>query len=172
MVQANDLEKIHTTGFELEDVKIAFGRDIKTDVAGITIDAREGEIMNLPRYVANILEEQQYGKVQDTDMMVELKQALVKENVKDEFELATLDEHFYIKLKSYMKKLPKPDYDETESMLNSLLRKRHGKIVHLADSSKLTAELSNKMTVEEREFYNSLHETSAQFTAQILGEKA
>ncbi|MDG7054458.1 MAG: hypothetical protein JRZ95_04010, partial [Nitrososphaerota archaeon] len=71
-------------------------------------------------------------------MVVELKQAIVKENVQGEFELATLEPHFYIKLKSYMKTLEQSDFDKVESMLNSLVRKRKGKIIHLADSSKLT----------------------------------
>ena len=168
MSQTKDLEKVHVTGFELEDVKIAFEHDIKIGVAGIEIDAKAGEIMNLPRYVARVLEEEKHGQIQEKDMIVELKQAIVKENAQGEFELATLEEHFYVKLKAYMKKLPESDYDKVESMLNSLLRKRHGKIVHLADSSKLTAELAGKMTVEEKEFYNGLHSISTEFTRQIL----
>jgi DNA replication factor GINS len=69
-----------------------------------------------------------------------------------------------------MKRLEQSDFDKVESMLNSLVRKRHGKIIHLADSSKLTTELANKMTVEEREFYNNLHNISREFTKQIIGE--
>lgn len=171
MLHAKDIEKVHATGFELQDVKFSFDRDIKVSVAGIEIDAKEGEIMNLPRHVAYVLEDEKHGQIQEADMVVELKQAIVKENVQGEFELATLDEHFYIKLKAYMRKLPESDFDRVESMLNSLLRKRQGKIVHLADSSKLTAELSGKMTIEEREFYNGLHNISAAFTKQILGDK-
>ena len=45
------------------------------------------------------------------------------------------------------------------------------KLFILADSSKLTAELSSKMTVEEREFYNNLHNISVEFTKQIIGDK-
>ena len=52
-------------------------------------------------------------------MIVELKQAVVKENVQGEFEIATLDPHFYIKLKSQMKKLEQSDFDKVESMLES-----------------------------------------------------
>ncbi len=170
MPQTKDLDRAHATGFELQDVKFAFVHDVKISVAGIKIEAKEGEIMNIPRYVAAVLEDEKHGQIQEVDMVVELKQAIVKENVQGEFELATLEEHFYIKLKAYMKKLPDSDRDKVESMLNTLLRKRHGKIIHLADSSKLTAELSGKMTVEEREFYNNLHDTSAAFTAQIIGD--
>ena len=171
MLQAEDLQKVHATGFALEDVKVSILHDFKLDVAGIQVDGKEGEILNFPRWIATILEEEKHGQIQDTDMVVELKQAIVKENVQGEFELSTLDQHFYIKLKAYMKRLGESDYDKVESMLNSLVRKRHGKIIHLADSSKLTAELSNKMTVEEREFYNSIHNISVEFTKQIIGDK-
>jgi len=117
-----------------------------------------------------VLESEKHAKIEDTDMVVELKQAMVKENVQGEFELATLDPHFYIRLKSYMKTLPQQDFDKVESMLNTLLRKRQGKIVHLADSSKLTANLSQKLTIEERLFYENIYKNATDFRKQILGD--
>lgn len=164
------LERIHATGFDLEDVKVTFSHDVKIKVSDIDIDGKQGEIMNIPRWVAKVLEKENHVIIQDTDMVVELKQVIVKENVQGEFELATLDPHFYIKLKSYMKTLERSDYDKVESMLNSLIRKRKGKIIHLADSSKLTTDLANKLTIEEKEYYNNLHNISIKFTKQVLGE--
>ena len=99
------------------------------------------------------------------------RSAIVKENVQGEFELATLEPHFYIKLKSYMKTLDKSDFDKVESMLNSLVRKRKGKILPLADSTKLSGDLAKKLTIEEREYYNNLYNMSADFTKKILGEQ-
>jgi len=170
MLQSEDLEKVHATGFDLEEVKVSVLHDFKLDVAGVQVYGKEGEILNFPRWIANVLDDEKHCQIQDTDMVVELKQAIVKENVKGEFELSTLDKHFYIKLKAYMKRLEQSDFDKVESMLNSLVRKRHGKIIHLADSSKLTTELANKITVEEREFYNNLHNISTEFTKQIIGD--
>jgi len=69
-----------------------------------------------------------------------------------------------------MKSLGQQDSDKVESMLNSLVRKRKGKIIHLADSSKLTANLANKLTIEEHEYYNNLYNISIDFTKQILGD--
>jgi len=155
----------------LEDVKVTFLHDIKINVAGVDVEGKQGEILNIPRWVANVLEYEKHVNIEDTDMVVELKQATVKENVQGEFELATLEPHFYVRLLSYMKKLPKDDYDKVESMLNSLVRKRQGKIIHLADSSKLTADLSQKLTLEERSFYEKIYNTSIDFKKQILGDK-
>lgn len=169
-MNTTSLEKVHRTSFELEDVKVSLLQDLKLDVAGVNVTGNQGEMLNIPRWVASVLEKEKLGQIQDTDMVVELKQAIVKENVQGAFEISTLEPHFYIKLKAYMKRLNESDFDKVQSMLNTLVRKRHGKIIHLADSSKLTADLAKKMTVEEREFYNNLHNISEEFTKQILGD--
>ena len=112
------------------------------DVSGVQIDGKENEMMNIPRWVADILESEKHVILHEQDMIKELKQAKVKEDIADEDTLATLDKHFYIKLHAYMKKLETVDFDKAESMLNQLVRIRQGKIVRLADSSKLTSDLS------------------------------
>ncbi len=171
MLSNSELSKVHHTGFDLEDVKVTFLHDVKINVAGVDVEGKQGEILNIPRWVATVLESEKHITIEEPDMVVELKQATVKENVQGEFELATLEPHFYVKLISYMKKLPKDDFDKVESMLNSLVRKRQGKIIHLADSSKLTADLSKKLTLEERSFYEKIYNTSIDFKKQILGDK-
>lgn len=171
MLSSSELSKVHHTGFDLEDVKVTFLHDIKISVAGVNVEGKQGEILNIPRWVASVLESDKHITIEDTDMVVELKQATVKENVQGEFELATLDPHFYVKLISFMKKLPKDDFDKVESMLNSIVRKRQGKIIHLADSSQLTADLRQKLTLEERVFYEKIYNTSSDFKKQILGDK-
>ena len=170
MIEAQDMVKVHTTGYSLEDVKIILNHDIKLNISGIEIEGKQGEILNVPRWIAQVLESEKHAKVEDVDMVVELKQALVKENVQGEFELATLDPHFYIRLKSYMQTLPQQDFDKVESMLNTLVRKRQGKIVHLADSSKLTTGLSQKLTIEERLFYENIYKNAADFRNEVLGD--
>ena len=171
MLSSNELSKVHHTGFDLEDVKVTFLHDIKINVAGVDIEGKQEEILNIPRWVANVLESDKHVTIEDTDMVVELKQATVKENVQGEFELATLEPHFYVRLIAFMKKLPKDDFDRVQSMLNSLVRKRQGKIIHLADSSQLTVTLSKKLTLEERTFYEKIYNTSNDFKKQILGDK-
>ena len=162
--------KTNTAGFNLQDVKVSFNRDITVDVSGVRVEGKQGEILNLPRWVADVLESDGHAEIQDTDMVVELKQAMVKESVQGEFELSTLEPHFYIKLRAYMRRLSESDNDKVGSMLNTLVRKRRGKIVRLADSSKLSAEISKKLTVEERAFYDIIFENSEVFKERILGD--
>ena len=170
-MELDDVIKVHSIGYGLEDVKVEFKHDLKMDVSGVQIEGKENEIMNIPRWVADILESKKHVIVHEQDMIKELKQAKVKEDVADENTLATLDKHFYIKLNAYMKKLPNDDFDKVQSMLNQLIRIRQGKIVRLADSSKLTSNLSSKLSVEEEVYYNQIHNASLAFKEQILGEK-
>jgi len=168
---------MHSIGNNLKDVKVEFKKDTDLDVSDISIKGKQGEILNIPRWVAEILESEKYVEIQDVDMLIELKQAVEKEKMLGQFDLATLqvqqqtDPHFYIKMKSYMKSLPEKDYDRVESMLNTLLRTRQTKIIRLADASKLTAEISQKLSIEEREFYNNLHDNSSKFSKSIIGNK-
>ena len=168
---------MHSIGNNLKDVKVEFKKELKLDTSGISIDGKRGEILNIPRWIAEILESEKHVEIQDVDMLVELKQAVEKEKMLGQFDLSTLqvqkqaDPYFYIKMKSYMKGLSEKDYDKVESMLNTLLRTRQTKIIRLADSSKITSEISQKLSIEELEFYNNLHDNSSRFSKSIIGNK-
>ena len=170
-MKLEDVIKVHSVGYGLEEVKVEFKHDLKMDVSGVKIEGKESEIMNIPRWVAEILESEKHIIFHEQDMLTELKQSKVKEDVQGEESLSTLDKHFYIKMKSYMKKLSKDDSDRVESMLNELVRIRQGKIVRLADSSKLTSDLASKLSVEEEVYFNQIYEASVEFSKQVMGEK-
>ncbi len=170
-MEISDLTQVHTIGHGLQDVKVTFNHDIKIDASDVSIDAKHGEIISIPRWVADVLVSEKLVDVQDTDMIVALKQALVKENVQGDFDLSTLDSDFYIKIRSYVQRLPQQDRDRVESMLNTLMRKRQGKIIGLADSSKMTSDLAKKLSIEERTLFDVIHAQSVDFQKQILGDK-
>ena len=158
-------------GYQLQDVKVNFGYDLRIEAPEALIDAKHGEILTMPRWVAEVLSSEKLAEVQDTDMVVALKQAVVKENVQGDFDLSTLEPEFYIKMNSFMQRLSQHDSDKLESMLNSLVRKRQGKIIRLADSSKMTAELAKKLTVEERALFDYIYNNSTEFKKQVLGSR-
>ena len=171
VMELEDVIKVHSVGYGLEDVKVEFKTELKMDVSGVKIEGKESEIMNIPRWVAEILESEKHIILHEQDMLTELKQAKVKENVQGEESLSSLHKHFYIKMNSYMKKLSKDDADKVESMLNELVRIRQGKIVRLADSSRLTADLSSKLSVEEEVYYNQIYKASLEFKKQVIGDR-
>lgn len=170
-MEISELVQVHTIGYRLQDVKVTFNHDIKVDASDVSIDAKYGEIINIPRWVADVLTSEKLVDVQDTDMIVALKQALVKENVQGDFDLSTLDTDFYIKVRSYVQRLPQQDLDKVESMINTLMRKRQGKIIVLADSSKMTSDLAKKLSIEERALFDAIRAQSVDFKKQILGDR-
>ena len=111
-MEISELVHIHSIGYDLTDVKVEFKKNTALDISGVSIQGKMGEILNVPRWTAEILESEKYVEIQDVDMLVELKQALEKEKMLGQFDLSTLqvqqqaDPHFYIKIKSYMKGLP------------------------------------------------------------------
>ena len=163
-------EKLHKIGYGLTDAKVTVKQDLTFDVANIKIASNQGEMVTMPHWVGQILEENGLGDLDSSDMAAELKQALSKEKMIGEYQLSTLDPDFYIKLKAYMKKLGRHDFDNTESLLMELFRMRRGKIIKLADSSKLTRELNSKLSVEEKIFYKSISENSQRFEQQIRSD--
>ena len=91
-MELEDVIKAHSIGFGLEEVKVEFKHELKMDVSGVKIEGKEAEIMNIPRWVAEILESQKHIILHEQDMLTELKQAKVKEDVQGEESLSTLSE--------------------------------------------------------------------------------
>ena len=169
-MEIDKIEKIHSIGYNLKDSKVTINQDFKFNVAGIQIEGKQGEVNNMPMWIGKILSENNLGVLDSPDMITELKQALSKEKMVGEYQISTLDQHFYIKLKESMRELTRDDFDKVESMMLELFRMRRGKLVKIADSIKLNSELYNKLTVEENIFYQTIYENSKEFENQITGD--
>ena len=169
-MEIDKVEKVHSIGYRLKDAKVTINQDIKFNVAGMKTEGTQGEVINIPQWVGKILADSNLATVDSPDMITELKQALSKEKMVGEYQISSLDPHFYIKLKESMKDLNRDDFDHVESMMLELFRMRRGKLVKLADSIKLNSDLYNKLTIEENIFYKTIHENSVEFEKQIRGD--
>ena len=170
-MEIDKIEKVHSIGYRLKDAKVTVNQDFKYNVAGMKIEGTQGDTNNMPQWVGKIIADSNIGTLTSPDMITQLKQALSKEKMVGEYQISTLDLHFYIKLKESMKELNRDDFDKVESMMLELFRMRRGKLVKIADSIKLNSELYNKLTVEENVFYKTIHDNSVEFEKQIRGER-
>ncbi len=170
-MEIDKVEQVHSIGYRLKDAKVTINQDFKYDVAGMKIEGTQGDTNNMPQWIGKILSEHKIATLNSPDMITQLKQALSKEKMVGEYQISTLDPHFYIKMKESMKELNNDDFDKVESMMLELFRMRRGKLVKIADSIKLNLELYNKITVEENIFYKTIHENSVEFEKQIRGEQ-
>jgi len=168
-MEIDKIEKVHSIGYRLKDTKVTINQDFKFSVAGVKIEGTQGDTNNMPQWVGKILSDNNLGVMDTPDMITELKQALSKEKMVGEYQISTLDPHFYIKLRESMKVLNRDDFDKVESMMLELFRMRRGKLVKMADSIKLNSELYNKLTVEENVFYKTIYDNSIDFERQITG---
>ncbi|MFM7797270.1 MAG: hypothetical protein ACKO7N_10955 [Candidatus Nitrosotenuis sp.] len=169
-MKINELLQVYTIGYQTEDVKTVINHDFKIDVSGVTISGKQGEVINMPRWIAQTLESETHAEIQESDMGIELTQSISKENFQGE-ELSHLEPDFYIKVRGFMARQSDKDRDKLESLLNTLVRKRLGKLIPRANSMELTADLAKKLSIEERTLYNIVHDNSAEFMTQIFGEK-
>ena len=166
-MEIESVEKLHAIGNGLKEAKSTLTRDVKFKVGKIKIEGSTGEVLNIPRWVGQILEDNKIANLDSPDMVTELKQALSKEKMVGEYQVSILEPQFYIKLKQHMRKLSRDDFNHVESMMLELFRMRRGKLVKLADSTKLNTDLYNKLTVEESVFFKTIHDNSKNFENQI-----
>jgi len=162
-------QKAGRAGYDLEDVKVTFTADVSTSVSGTDVSGREGDVLNLPRWVARTLEEAGHARVDEPSMEPELKQAISKENGLGDYQLASLDDHFYVRMQAHLERAPQQKREELGSMLNSLVRSRVAKISRLVISSKLSAANSEKLTIEERSLYEQMRVAHDEFVAHATG---
>ncbi|CAE6493597.1 conserved hypothetical protein [Candidatus Nitrosotenuis uzonensis] len=170
MLKINDLLQVYSIGYAIQDVKTVINHDFKINVSGIAIDGKQGEVLNLPRWIGQTLESENHAEIQEADMGVELTQSISKENFQGE-ELSHLEPDFYIKVAGYIQRQSEKEKDKLQSLLKMLIRRRLGKIIPRANSMELTADLAKKLSVEERALYNQIHKNSAEFMEQVFGEE-
>lgn len=170
MLKISNLLQAYSIGYAIQDVKTVINHDFKINVSNITIDGKQGEVLNLPRWVALTLELEKHAEIQETDMGVELTQSISKENFQGE-ELSHLEQDFYIKVLGYISRQSDKEKDRLQSLLKTLIRKRLGKIIPRANSMTLTADLAKKLSIEERALYNQIHKDSADFMDNVFGEE-
>jgi len=163
---------VHTIGFELEEAEFEARHDFKVSVAGIYVSGQRGETVKMPYWVGRILDENDIGMVKMPDMVTALKQALSKERTVGPKQFPALEPLFYIKLREYMKRLDERDYNRVYDMLLELFRRRSNKLVARASSMKMSAEINDKLTVEERAFYNLVYRTCSGFETHITAREA
>nr|MDQ3719037.1 hypothetical protein [Thermoproteota archaeon] len=62
------IQSIYQLGYMLEEVRVTYKEDIKMSIGNILIDAKEGDMSSLPRWIAKILAEQNAIEIQSNDV--------------------------------------------------------------------------------------------------------
>ena len=78
----------------MQDMRVTYKHDLKVSVGSMTIDAREGDISSVPRWLAKLLAEQGIIEIQDSDISAYVSRAFNRERISKPHDLSGLDPEF------------------------------------------------------------------------------
>ena len=169
--QMDFIQKFYNIKYLMEEVRITFKGNFSINIDGLVYDAKEGEIDLVPRWLAQILEENNFIEFQDTDVLIYISRSLNRERISKPHDLSGIDLDFYIRANDFINRLKDKEKESFLVSLNSFVTSRIEKIVKLAAASSLSIELEKKLSAEEKELYNFIHQSSSEFK-QITVDKS
>jgi DNA replication factor GINS len=152
----------------IEPVRVSYKRDFNVSVAGINIDAKEGDISSIPRWLSKILIDEDVIEIPDNHISAYISRALNRERISKPHDLSGIDFDFYIRVNDYLKGLPDRDKENLIVSMNSFVASRLEKIVKLAAASPPSPELREKLSSEEQQLYVLVHNSSSAFKQRVL----
>ena len=166
--QMDFIQKFYYIKYSMEEIRIAFKKNFSINIDGLDLEAKEGEIGSIPRWLAQILEENNSVEIQDTDILIYVSRSLNRERISKPHDLSGIDLDFYIRTNDFIKRLKDKEKESIVVSLNSFVTSRIGKIVKLAAASALSVDLEKKLSAEEKELYNFIHNSSSEFKQRAV----
>ena len=164
----DSLKNRYLLEYLLEEIRVTFKSDVKISISEINIDAKEGDILLLPRWFTKILLNKNLVEVQDNEISSYVSKALNRERISKPHDISSVDVDFYIRVNDFLESLSEKERETLMVSLNSFVMSRLGKIVKLAAASSLSAETESKLSAEERQLYDFVHSSSLAFKESVL----
>lgn len=162
------IQSIYQLGYMLEEVRVTYKEDAKMSVGNIVIDAKEGDMSSLPRWIAKILVEQGAVEIQSNDVPGYISRTMNRERIAKPHDLSGVDVDFYVRVNDYLEGLKEREKENLIVSLNTFVASRLEKIVKLAAASSLSPELEGKLSAEEKELYILINKVSTKFKKGVL----
>lgn len=164
------LRNTYLLEYLLEEIRVTFKSDVKISINDINIDAKEGDILLLPRWLTKILSKKNLIEIQDNEMSSYVSKALNRERISKPHDISGIDADFYIRVDEFLKSLNEKERETLMVSLNSFVISRLGKIVKLAAASSLSPEMETKLSAEEKQLYNFINTSSLAFKESVLSK--
>jgi DNA replication factor GINS len=162
------IQNTYQLGYMMEEVRVSYKKDAKMSVGNIAIDAKEGDMSSLQRWVAKILVEQGAVEIQSNDITSYISRTINRERIAKPHDLSGVDIDFYVRVNEYLEGLRERERENLIVSLNTFVASRLEKIVKLAAASPLSAELEAKLAAEEKELYILISNISTKFKKGVL----
>ena len=114
------IQSIYQLGFMLEEVRVSYKEDAKMSVGNLVIDAKEGDMSSVPRWIAKILVEQGMIEIQSNDVTGYISRTMNRERIAKPHDLSGVDVDFYVRVNDYLEGLKER---ERENLVVSDLKK-------------------------------------------------
>jgi DNA replication factor GINS len=137
-------------------------------VGNLVIDAKEGDMSSLPRWIAKILVQQDAVEIQSSDITGYISRTMNRERIAKPHDLSGVDIDFYVRVNDYLEGLKERERENLVVSLNTFVASRLEKIVKLAAASSLSPELESKLAAEEKELYIMINNASMKFKKGVL----
>jgi DNA replication factor GINS len=162
------IQDAYELGYMMEEVRVSYKKDSKMSIGNISIDAKEGDMSSLQRWVARILVDQGAVEIQSNDITGYISRTINRERIAKPHDLSGVDIDFYVRVNEYLEDLRERERENLIVSLNTFVASRLEKIVKLAAASPLSAELESKLTAEEKELYILINNVSTKFKMEVL----
>jgi DNA replication factor GINS len=158
-----------TLDYLLKDVRVIYLRDVEIPIPPfVSIDAKEGDMTSVPRWISRILSEEGLIEVHDEDHLSYIKRALNRERISSNHVLSTIDPDFYVRVNNYLRNIDEKERESLIVSLNPFIVSRMQKIVKLSSSSPLVPEIEEKLSLEEKILYETFYEKTFNFKKLVL----
>jgi DNA replication factor GINS len=168
--QMDFIQKFYSIRYLMEEIRITFKKNFSINIDGLSFEAKEGEISSIPRWLAQILEENNSIEIQDMNVLISISRSLNRERISKPHDLSGIDLDFYIRANDFIKRLKDKEKESILVSLNSFVASRIEKIVKLAAASSLSVDLEKKLSAEEKELYNFIHKSSSEFKQRAVNK--
>jgi len=151
----------------------------KLEVGDLTLEKmKEGETVELPRWVAEELAELNVADIQEEAFEVEIFKALTREKMLGAQQLSALQPNFYLKMRrrlgtvrtgSVTGKYRRDDYEKLKATSYDLIGRRLSKLLSVSSSASLQT-IGDKITPEEKAFFTTSRSQAEEWKHSLLGE--
>jgi DNA replication factor GINS len=152
----------------LKRTRVTFKSEVKISVNEIKFDAKEGDILLIPRWLTKILSKKNLIDIQDNEISSYVSKALNRERISKPHDISSVDVDFYIRINEFLASLKDKERENLMVSLNSFVLSRLEKIVKFAAATSLSAEMEAKLSAEERQLYNLVNSSSLSFKESVL----
>lgn len=163
-----NIKNTYSLEYLLEEIRATFKTDVKISIDDINIDAKEGDVLLLPRWLTKIFSSENLIDNQDNEMSSYVSKALNRERISKPHDISGVDVDFYIRVNDFLESLNENERENLRVPLNSFVMSRLEKIVKIAAASSLSVEMEAKLSVEERQLYDFVHNCSKAFKESAL----